>query len=219
MKVDYGAIGRSLTMHPWFAVGKGPKEHAPARSLLHTCCWHTARVYHRYRMLHMPEASVERIGSILHAQFHTMQQLSPSQAVDRALLAQALVSCLGQERDEMLKACVAKAMKDMRIRKLARRSAQVAQVLDRVDQFHESGRVSFLPGHSEGDMVALACPLSVFDFAMGAQQIRAMLSERRSHSIPSELPVQLKEALDEVTRDGPLGFFYADSSCSSLKLS
>ena len=73
---------------------------APKPALQHS--FHAARVFHRYRMLHMPEASVKRIGSILHHQCHTMQQLSPAQAVDRALLAQAMVSCLGQERDGIL---------------------------------------------------------------------------------------------------------------------
>ena len=53
---------------------------APKPALQHS--FHAARVFHRYRMLHMPEASVKRIGSILHHQCHAMQQLSPAQAVD-----------------------------------------------------------------------------------------------------------------------------------------
>ena len=206
VKIDYGAIARDLTLFPWFAVGRGPSDEGDPRLLLqHTCCWHAARVFHRYRMLHVPEASVERIGSILHHQFHTMQQLSPAQAVDRALLAQAMVSCLGQERDELLKACVAKAMKDMRKQKMVRKTTQVLQVSNRASALEDSGRLTTaLAGHSEEDMVMLTSPLTMNDFAMGAQQIRVMLSGHRSGSIPSELPALLKTVLDDVTREGSL---------------
>ena len=111
---------------------------APKPALQHS--FHAARVFHRYRMLHMPEASVKRIGSILHHQCHAMQQLSPAQAVDRALLAQAMVSCLGQERDEMLESCVAKAMKDMRKIKMVRKTTQVVHVSNRLEALDASAK-------------------------------------------------------------------------------
>ena len=95
-------MSASLDKHKWFAVGNDGKF-----------CWHALRLHHRSRLLRAPETACEFIGSIMHQQFSANQDLAPAPLMDRVMLQQAHVRCVGSQRDELLVSETAKLLIDM----------------------------------------------------------------------------------------------------------
>ena len=85
LKVHPMKITSSLDAEPWFALG-GASEVAPLDS-----AWHVLRVHHRWRLMAAPEASVERIGSLMSFIWKSEQHPDPASFMNKVALLQAHV--------------------------------------------------------------------------------------------------------------------------------
>lgn len=84
----------SLDADSWFAFGSGDGAQQLA--------WHIARLHRRLRLFASPEASVERIGSMMSYLWKGQQHPEPASFMNRVALLQADVLCAGHDRDEIL---------------------------------------------------------------------------------------------------------------------
>ena len=140
VQLDSAEISKSVDLLPWFVLGNAEKP----------CCWHVGRVHHCCRMLIATEASVERLGSVLHGQFSSVQHLAPAQVVDRLILRQAgvaMLGLLGSARDDFLKEAACRSMTATRMRVRGGRST--LQISAKLQLMAESGRTfQCFDGHS-----------------------------------------------------------------------
>ena len=99
--VDASAISASIDGDAWFSRDAEPD--LPK--------WGAVRIHSRCRMMGAAEACNERVGSIMHHLWHDKQIISKNALMDNVLLTEAQVTCIGNERDEMLCRHVAEVLR------------------------------------------------------------------------------------------------------------
>ena len=104
-ELDWSAISASIDSDPFFS-RDGPRLAGHAFS----SAWHAARVHHQCRLMGVPEAACERVGSTMKMVWNKNQPASVSTLMDIALLATAGVTCVGTQLDEELCNTVAETM-------------------------------------------------------------------------------------------------------------
>jgi len=144
--------------------------------------WHAVRVHHRGRLLFAPESACERMGSFMHTIWNGQGALAPGPLIDRVLLKQAHVACIGAARDEAMIQEIADAL-------LVPLSSMQThrEPLARIGQAHEilenSGRV-----HSHVLSEAL-------QEKGGRRKLRNMRQNHRATSLPTGLPDEMAAAV------------------------
>jgi hypothetical protein len=95
--------------------------------------WHVARLHHHCRLLGVPEACCERVGSIMKSIWSNNHSASLASIMDMTILSVGGVSCCGSTRDEELCKLVADATLDMGrvpdLRPRARRSRDAKGII------------------------------------------------------------------------------------------
>ncbi len=158
--------------------------------------WHAARVHHRCRLLAVPTAACERLGSLLHQQWDAMQGLPAAMLADRVLLLDGKVACVGAPRDE---AIVETVCQKLRTFKSEKPYVAVQQVVQLIDEVARSGRAP--------------CPESDADEQHGIISSAELRRERKAHlqeGVPLSLPPALKEAVSAASSGGRLAALPVD---------
>ena len=104
-ELDWSAVSASIDSDPFFG-RDGPT--LPGHEF--PSAWHAARVHHQCRLMGVPEAACERVGSTMKMLWNKNQSTSVSTLMDTTLLATAGVTCAGTQLDEELCCTVAQAM-------------------------------------------------------------------------------------------------------------
>ncbi len=201
VKVDMGAISASLDASRFFAYGPT----ATARSV-----WHAVRVHHRCRLLFPPESACERLGSELHRQWDDRQHLAPGPLIDRVFLAQAHVTCVGGERDELLVQAVAQLMRlhiGRRAQKRKRSSGATEDSVQHIKRLRDALRASGREFRGcIGEWSVQESQDCLFGdlarFGKTAEQLRTLRSSRLKQSLPATVPSELLVAARRTARDG-----------------
>ena len=127
--INASAISSALDMHPYFSSG---------------ICWWVARLHHRARTLYPVESACERVGSTMHLLWSDEQHWTPGPFMDRVLLRQAHVLCLGAGRDELIVEAVVQALLESRKRRISTVSKSTRKlssaVLGHLELLRDSGR-------------------------------------------------------------------------------
>ena len=135
-------------MHSWFSVGCRGDVHDADRHGRQVVCWHAARLHHRCRLLSLPDAACESLGSQLRWLWDQRAgSVSPTVFADKLHLAAAGVSCLGAGRDETIVDCVLGMLEQGSLRKGTpflrrdRRRGTTGQEDIKLNQVTNSGRI------------------------------------------------------------------------------
>ena len=83
-----------------------PRVEAQTRRNAKGHCWHAVFVHHCSRCCVGPDAALERWFSLIHMVWDSATNLSPDRIVNRLLLKDAGISCVGGQRDEMFVATI-----------------------------------------------------------------------------------------------------------------
>lgn len=121
-ELDWNAVSASIDSSPFFS-RDGPKRATGMRRSF-TCAWHAVRLHHQCRLLCVPEAACERVGSHMKHAWTKNTSLPVGTLMDITTLISAGVSCSGTRRDEHLVATVAEAMVELGRRPVLSRRAQ-----------------------------------------------------------------------------------------------
>ena len=101
-ELDWSAVSASVDSDPYFSRGAVDARGAGRRHRRPRNAWHAVRTHHHCRLLGVPEAACERVGSIMKHQWQKNPRASVSALMDATMLSAARVTCTGVARDEAL---------------------------------------------------------------------------------------------------------------------
>ena len=194
-KIQPSSIAASLDCDPFFSLGSEEDSHA----------WHAAKVHHRWRLFAAPEAAVERVGSMMSNLWSNSQHLMPEALMGRVLMQQALISCTGHARDELLIAAVVDLYEKTRV-KIWRESQpkELAQIQALHNRIGNSGRwsQSLYSGLSLPEAVSLVEPSILLEEANSRSKLRALRSSALAQSLPTTVPKTIEDCWQKATAHG-----------------
>ncbi len=178
IRINGSAVSESIDRDKTLVFGSCP------RALV---VWHAARVHHRCRLLAVPTAACERLGSFLHQQWDAMQGTPATMLADRVLLVDGKVACVGAPRDEAIILAVCQQLPEFSTQ---REYAPVRQVQQLCETVEKSGREP--------------CAQSVECARIPTAELRLTRRQHLRQGVPSSLPVALEEAVAAADRGGRL---------------
>ena len=171
-ELDWSAVSASVDTDPYgsrgppgaLGAGRRGKASRPRSA------WHAVRTHHHCRLLGVPEAACERVGSIMKHQWQKNPRASVSALMDSTSLSAARVTCSGVARDEALCRAVVDTMlmlgrRPLLARRAMRATEQAGIVVSRsVDKFRgdawrelcDGGLDDGFDANSDGEAIDMA---------------------------------------------------------------
>ena len=104
-RLDVSAVSASIDMEDYFVFGP-PAVVASRRRL----AWHAVRIHNLCRPMGANEEYCEHIGSMIRACYHTNADPDIPTTMDKVILRDACVKCVGSPADEALCRSIARIM-------------------------------------------------------------------------------------------------------------
>ena len=232
-ELDWSAVSSSVGSNPFFSRdGPQPLPSSGARRRSRMSAWHAVRVHHHCRLMGVPEACCERVGSVMKRVWGKNPSASVSTLMDITYLAAAGVECSGTARDEQLCQSVAEAMVMMgRAPTLSKRSErnrsrQGINVSRAVTQYRREATAAliaagrgcgfdsdehasdvdgplYLDAAAEEPASKRSRAARLISGGMGLPDLTTAIRRDLSKSKPAmQLPVQAQKKLDDATANG-----------------
>ena len=191
-EIDLTAVSSSILRSSWFVLG----------SLQQACdnTFGAARVLLRCICLFPPETPCERIGSFMRLLWRDREHMAPAALIDKVMLGQARVLCVGAPRDEHIVDAVVRYFRAMRKTRPHVMHSRVPRVLrEHEDWLRNSGRAYSAELLENAEDVLEPEALTEMRGA-GFPAHREFFRARRRNSVAAELPPSLHKALLSAAR-------------------